>query len=58
MNKLYIGQIRLVKQPDLGIKRYDPLGNYFYTERSTQPHKLQQFDGKVWVDVEIVEEKL
>lgn len=58
MNTPYIGKIRLIKQPDLAIKRYDQSGNYFYTERTSQPSKLQQFDGKDWVDVEIIEEQL
>lgn len=51
----YIGKIRLVKQPDKEIWREINHAET-YTGKINQPDKLQQFDGKNWVDVEIVEE--
>ena len=51
----YIGKIRLVNQPDKEI--WSEINHAVtYTGKVNQPPKLQQFDGKDWVDVEIVEE--
>lgn len=52
MSNNYIGKIRLVKQPDF--KKPNPYIVGCYDAIPTPP-KLQQFDGKDWVDVEIVE---
>lgn len=55
----YIGKIRLVKQEDLFVplphlnNKPDQIGTI--GECIPQPPKLQQFDGKDWVDVEIVD---
>lgn len=49
----YIGKIRLVKQPP--ITAPSPYGEG-WCDVIPMPPKLQQFDGKDWVDVEIVEE--
>ena len=48
----YIGKIRLVTQPP--ITAPSPYGEG-WCDVIPMPPKLQQFDGKDWADVEIVE---
>lgn len=50
--RVFVGKIRLVKHP----KSENYLVGTDRVRIQLPPPRLQQFDGKEWVDVEIVEE--